>query len=314
MLYLDRTFYLETFSTLQHQAMKNNDIKSDAARFLAQKLERDERLWTLASGLSSADIPEEPVESGSSSKSGQVNSPMEAIKRGMQEAKEGRFLDRTASESGGTSNMERGAPEPVAVIPVLGEIEDPFPDYNDISDFEKAISGCMKCPLGSTRNSFVYGAGDPHADLVLIGEAPGAEEDKRGEPFVGRAGKLLDQILAAVELKRGEGVFIGNILKCRPPGNRDPLPSEVEQCEPHLVKQLQLIQPKLIMALGRIAAQTLLRTTAPLSKLRGQVHDYHGIPLMVTFHPAALLRNPNWKRPTWEDVQAMKKLLDEKRA
>ncbi len=238
---------------------------------------------------------------------------MKSMKKGRDQA--GReWAPPSVTEQGKKVEWPHGAPEPEPVIPLPGQVEDPFPDYDDLDAFNEAISGCHKCPLGATRNKFVFGVGDPNADLVLIGEAPGAEEDRLGEPFVGRAGKLLDQILEAVDLKRGDGVYIGNILKCRPPGNRDPIPSEVEQCEPHLVKQLQLLQPKLIVSLGRIAAQTLLRTSAPLSKLRTRVHDYHGIPLMVTFHPAALLRNPQWKRPTWEDVQKMKKLLDELRA
>ncbi len=203
----------------------------------------------------------------------------------------------------------RGAPEPEEVVPVPGQLEDPFPAFQQIEAFQQAIKSCQKCPLSRTRNRLVFGVGDPRADLVLVGEAPGADEDMKGEPFVGRAGQLLDKILAAVEMERGDNVYIANILKCRPPNNRDPLPSEVAECEPHLVKQLQLLQPKLILALGRIAAQTLLKTKDPLSKLRGRLHDYHGVPLMVTFHPAALLRNPQWKRPTWEDVQEMVRIL-----
>ncbi|MCB2210597.1 uracil-DNA glycosylase [bacterium] len=212
------------------------------------------------------------------------------------------------------SQWERGAPDPdYSATEDVFTLTDPFPEYSELDAFNQAIQGCQKCPLGATRQNFVFGVGDPNADLVLVGEAPGAEEDKIGQPFVGRAGKLLDQILAAVDLKRGDGVYICNILKCRPPNNRDPLPSEVHECEPHLLKQLQLLQPKLIVALGRIAAQTLLRTNESLTKLREQDLVYHGIPLIVTYHPAALLRNPNWKRPTWEDVQKMKRMLDEAR-
>jgi DNA polymerase len=156
----------------------------------------------------------------------------------------------------------------------------------------------------------VFGVGNPNADLVLVGEAPGADEDQQGEPFVGRAGQLLNKILEAINFKRDE-VFICNILKCRPPNNRDPLPEEVASCEPYLWKQLELIRPKLILCLGRIAAQVLLKTNGSLSSMRGKVHDYRGIRLMVTYHPAALLRNPNWKRPAWEDVQQVRKLYDE---
>ena len=172
------------------------------------------------------------------------------------------------------------------------------------------IKDCQKCPLGRTRQHLVFGAGNENADIMLIGEAPGADEDRIGEPFVGRAGQLLNKILKAINLNR-EDVFIGNILKCRPPGNRDPLPHEVEQCEPYLMRQLELIQPKLILALGRIAAQTLLKTTQPLGALRGKVHDYHGVKLVVTYHPAALLRYPQYKAGTWEDVQLLRRLYDE---
>jgi DNA polymerase len=145
---------------------------------------------------------------------------------------------------------------------------------------------------------------------VLIGEAPGADEDAQGEPFVGRAGQLLNKILEAIQFKR-EDVYICNILKCRPPNNRDPQPEEIHACEPHLWKQIELIQPKLILCLGRISAQVLLKTNASLTELRAKVHNYRGIPMMVTYHPAALLRNPHWKRPTWEDVQKFRKLYDE---
>lgn len=176
---------------------------------------------------------------------------------------------------------------------------------------ERESCDCLKCPLGETRNRFVFGVGNPDATLMLIGEAPGADEDRLGEPFVGRAGKLLDRILEAIDFAR-EQVYIANILKCRPPGNRDPQPAEVDACEPYLRRQLELIRPVVICALGRVAAQTLLKTKAPLGKLRGGVHHYEGRPLLVTYHPAALLRNPQWKRPTWEDVQMLRKLHDER--
>lgn len=167
----------------------------------------------------------------------------------------------------------------------------------------------MKCPLGKTRTKFVFGVGNPDADIMLIGEAPGADEDRQGEPFVGRAGQLLNKILEAVGLTREE-VYICNILKCRPPGNRDPQPPEVEQCEPYLHKQIDLVKPRIILALGRIAGQTLLRTGDPLGSLRSQVHDYLGIPMIIVYHPAALLRNPNFKKTMWEDMKAFKHYYD----
>lgn len=194
------------------------------------------------------------------------------------------------------------------------ESEEPTGDdweiASTLAELNPLICECQKCPLGQTRTNFVFGVGNPDAQAVLIGEAPGADEDLKGEPFVGRAGQLLTKILEAINFKR-EDVFICNILKCRPPGNRDPLSSEVEQCEPYLHKQLEIIKPKIILALGRIAAQTLLRTNDSLSRLRERTHIYQGIPLIATFHPAAILRNPNWKRPTWDDVQKFRRLYDE---
>ncbi len=179
----------------------------------------------------------------------------------------------------------------------------------NLLELKELIKDCKKCPLWKTRTSFVFGEGNPKAKLVVIGEAPGADEDEQGKPFVGRAGKLLTEILKAVDFTREE-VFICNILKSRPPNNRNPLPEEIEACEPYLFKQLELIKPKLILCVGTFAAQTLLRSKEPLGKMRGKFHEYQGIPTMVTFHPAALLRNPNWKRPTWEDVQLLRKEYD----
>ncbi len=172
------------------------------------------------------------------------------------------------------------------------------------------ICNCLKCPLGKTRTKFVYGVGNPKAKLLFIGEAPGAQEDLQGEPFVGAAGKLLDKILAAIQLSRQE-VYIANILKCRPPNNRDPQPDEVAACLPYLHEQIRLIQPKLICCLGRIAVQSLLQTTTPLSKLRKSWLNYHGIPMLVTYHPAALLRFPEYKKETWEDMKMLKARYDQ---
>jgi DNA polymerase len=178
------------------------------------------------------------------------------------------------------------------------------PQFASLTEHREKICECRKCPLGQTRNKFVYGVGNPDADIMFIGEAPGADEDRLGEPFVGRAGKLLDKILEAMHFNR-EQVYIANILKCRPPGNRDPQPDEMEQCFPYLREQVRLIKPKLMCALGRIAAQALLRTTTPLGKLRGDWHSYEGVPLLVSYHPAALLRFPKYKRDTWEDMQLL---------
>jgi DNA polymerase len=180
---------------------------------------------------------------------------------------------------------------------------------SSLKSIETAVAKCTRCRLYKTATNPVPGEGNPKAKLVCVGEAPGASEDASGRPFVGQAGQLLTKILAAVDLKR-EDVFICNVLKHRPPGNRNPLPDEVTACSPYLVRQLELIKPKVIVAFGTFAAQTLLETKTPIGKLRGLVHQYHGIPLVVTYHPAALLRNPAWKRPTWEDVKLARRVLD----
>ena len=173
----------------------------------------------------------------------------------------------------------------------------------------EAVRSCTRCPLFQTATNGVPGEGSPQARLVCVGEAPGASEDETGRPFIGAAGQLLTKILAAVELSREE-VFITNVIKHRPPGNRNPAPNEIEACSPYLIRQLELIKPKVIVAFGTFAAQTLLNTKTPIGKLRGEIHRYHGIPLVVTYHPAALLRNPSWKRPTWEDVKLARRILD----
>ena len=173
----------------------------------------------------------------------------------------------------------------------------------------EAVEGCTRCPLYATATHGVPGEGSPDADFVCVGEAPGQNEDQTGRPFVGAAGQLLTKILAAIKLTREE-VFIANVLKHRPPGNRNPAPDEVVACSPYLLRQLELLKPKVIVAFGTFAAQTLLETKTPIGKLRGHVHLYHGTPLVVTYHPAALLRNSAWKRPTWEDVQLARRILD----
>jgi DNA polymerase len=181
--------------------------------------------------------------------------------------------------------------------------------FESLGAIATSVASCTRCPLYSTAKNPVPGEGNPDADLVIVGEAPGATEDEKGVPFVGAAGQLLTKILAAVELRR-EDVFICNVLKHRPPGNRNPMPDEVTACSPYLVRQIELIRPKAILALGTFAAQTLLQTKLAIGKLRSQVHRYYGVPLIVTYHPAALLRNPSWKRPTWEDVQLVRRILD----
>ncbi|HED09434.1 MAG TPA: uracil-DNA glycosylase [Caldithrix abyssi] len=179
-------------------------------------------------------------------------------------------------------------------------------DHPRLKSFYEEIRNCRNCDLSQSRKHFVFGMGNPQADIMFIGEAPGRDEDEQGFPFVGRAGKLLDKMLFALGLKR-EDIYIANVLKCRPPGNRDPLPDEVLQCEPYLQQQLAIIQPRVVVALGRIAAQVLLKSGDSLKILRESEHSYNGIPFIVTYHPAALLRNSGWKALAWHDLKKLKK-------
>ncbi len=178
-----------------------------------------------------------------------------------------------------------------------------------LTELWESMRDCRKCRLGSTRRNLVFGDGNPDAGIMFVGEAPGAEEDMQGLPFVGRAGKLLTRIIEAMGMRR-EDVYIANIIKCRPPKNRDPEPDEVAACEPHLKRQIEIIQPTVICALGRIAGQTLLKTKMSMSNMRGRIFLYNGIKLIVTYHPAAILRNPGWKKPTWEDIKLLRREYD----
>jgi DNA polymerase len=182
------------------------------------------------------------------------------------------------------------------------------PDATPLKAFYSEIKDCKNCSLGKTRTRFVFGVGNPQAELMFIGEAPGRDEDQQGIPFVGRAGQLLTLMLQAIGLLR-EDVFIANVLKCRPPNNRDPLLEEIKECEPYLLKQIELISPRLIVTLGRFASASLLRTNAALGKLREDVYTYNEVPLIVTYHPAALLRNPQLKRQAWEDLKKISAYL-----
>jgi uracil-DNA glycosylase len=192
----------------------------------------------------------------------------------------------------------RKAPQPTPVSSPAGWIE-----------LKQAVPACVSCGLHKSRTQTVFGVGDEKADWMLIGEAPGAEEDRLGDPFVGQAGKLLDNMLAAISLSRSENVYIANVLKCRPPGNRNPEPDEVAKCTPFLKQQIALIKPKLILAMGRFAAQTLLATDASIASLRGKVHSYEGVPLIVTYHPAYLLRTLPDKAKAWADLVFAKKTM-----
>ena len=192
------------------------------------------------------------------------------------------------------------------------EVAEPRRDDIALMDWKQLrakVAGCTDCKLRAGCSQTVFGVGDEKARWLLVGEAPGAEEDRLGEPFVGQAGRLLDNMLAAIELARGRNVYIANVLKCRPPGNRNPEPDEVAKCSPHLRRQIELIQPKIILAMGRFAAQTLLGSDATIASLRGKVHRYMDVPLIVTYHPAYLLRNLPDKAKAWADLLFAKKTI-----
>ncbi len=213
-------------------------------------------------------------------------------------------------------------PEAAAATPVA-RVDTPTPDLfvaptlakvADIDALRAAIGDCMRCRLSGHRTRLVFGVGNPRARLVFVGEAPGRDEDRQGEPFVGRAGQLLTEIITKGMRLQREDVYICNVIKCRPPDNRNPEPDEVATCEPFLIRQLELIGPEVVVALGKFAAQTLLRSKVPITQLRGRWYDYRGMRLMPTFHPAYLLRNPADKRLVWEDIQKVMDVLGIRRA
>jgi DNA polymerase len=224
---------------------------------------------------------------------------------------------RSAGDGAGGAAVVPGQPYPGTETPVglivgaeAGDIfGGPLAHLDTLERIAETVQGCTRCPLFRTATNGVPGEGHPQAELMVVGEAPGADEDASGRPFVGASGQLLTKILAAIKLAR-EDVFIANVVKHRPPGNRNPAPDEVAACSPYLIRQIELVRPKVILTVGNFAAQTLLDTKLGIGKLRGLVHVYHGVPLVATYHPAALLRNPTWKRPTWEDVQLARRLLD----
>ncbi|WP_420634786.1 uracil-DNA glycosylase [Candidatus Palauibacter sp.] len=199
-------------------------------------------------------------------------------------------------------------PTPEAAVPV--EVSEAgIAEAPDLEALAALVAACSRCALHESRRNAVFGEGAADARVVCVGEAPGAREDETGRPFVGRAGNLLDRLLVSIGLPR-TSVYICNVLKSRPPRNRDPLPEEVAACSPYLLRQLALIRPEVIIAFGAFAARTLLETKSALGRLRGRVHRYSGYPVVVTYHPAALLRNPGWIRPTWEDLQIVRRMLD----
>ena len=228
---------------------------------------------------------------------------------GRDAAPAGQSIDAPAAEQRPAQQSAQTPPPPVVGGDADESTDAPAaestnaPADESLAPIEREVSACRKCELHQSRTHTVFGCGNPDADWLFVGEAPGQHEDLQGQPFVGRAGKLLDMMIAALGMER-EQVFIANVLKCRPPGNRDPQPREIEQCEPYLHRQLARIRPKVIVALGRISAQALLKTDEPLGKLRGRVHQYgaDNIPLVATYHPAYLLRSPEQKAKAWEDL------------
>jgi DNA polymerase len=219
------------------------------------------------------------------------------------EAMESRWAGLTHLRSDRTASAE-----PVLAPPSPSSLSSSPP--SSLEEVAAEVAGCRRCPLHEKRNHTVFGEGDPAADLLFVGEGPGADEDRLGRPFVGKAGRLLDDIIEKGMGLRREQVFIANVVKCRPPGNRNPEPVEIAACTPYLHAQIDLIRPKVIVALGKFAAQTLLETKSPISSLRGRFFDYRGIKLMPTFHPSYLLRKPEGKRLAWEDIQQVMRLLN----
>ncbi|MHC4266863.1 MAG: uracil-DNA glycosylase [Planctomycetota bacterium] len=202
-------------------------------------------------------------------------------------------------------NDEVGAEQPDSINnPELSKAE----KVEELKKLEEQVKKCTKCELCNDRTNVVFGTGNPDADLMFVGEAPGYYEDVQGEPFVGRAGQLLTKIIESIDLARSD-VYIANILKCRPPGNRNPNPNEIVLCSPHLIKQIEIIRPKIICALGTFAAQTLLETKEPIGKLRGKFFEYQGTKFLATYHPAYLLRNPNDKKKVWADIKKVRDFL-----
>ncbi len=289
---------------------------SDLARYLAQQAELGGAEIYLPPGGSSFLVPrtevatptiDQPIsEAGMTPR--RMDFPIENEERGTRnEAAE-------PATSAMVAKWRKDAPPipgPGLIIepPARGLADSEIARLETLDAVAEAIRGCKKCVLCQTRTNTVPGEGNPTADLMCIGEGPGATEDETGRPFVGAAGQLLDQILGAIECPRST-VYIANIVKCRPPGNRKPLPDEATSCLPYLNRQIALVKPKVLLALGGTAAEWLLNTKQSLTSLRGKVHRFAGIPLIVTYHPAALLRNPNWKKPTWDDVRIARQLLE----
>ncbi len=239
-----------------------------------------------------------------------MNSPAHQLKNYLEMLKQSGvdFLPKAGSPLS-SSNVLIGNPKSGFPIKAFGNDNDGIVSEKFVK-LKQTVHNCTKCSeLAAKRKNVVFGSGNPNAKLVFVGEAPGQDEDIQGLPFVGKAGQLLTKIIESIGQSR-ESVFICNVLKCRPPGNRNPIPQEISNCEPYLIDQINLIQPKIICALGTFAAQTLLKTEDKISSLRGRFYDYHGSKLLCTFHPAYLLRNPEEKRKVWEDMKMIRAELE----
>jgi DNA polymerase len=244
-----------------------------------------------------------------------VPTPLSEILSYLSEIGYGDLYLRSAPVGQAATAAPASAPQPSAPPPPLRVVDSPAasgPEAGgrlaEMEALAAAVAGCTRCRLAEGRKNVVFGSGNPDADLMLIGEGPGAEEDRQGLPFVGPAGELLTKIIQAIDMQRDD-VYIANVVKCRPPGNRDPQPDEVQACRGYLEKQISLVQPRVLVALGRTAAQALLGNESPIGQLRGRWYQAFGKPAMVTYHPAALLRNQALKRPTWEDMQQVRDRL-----
>jgi uracil-DNA glycosylase family 4 len=276
----------------------SDDLAADLVLYLEQQQQRG-ITWMIEE---SVDV--EPLAPAQLAAPAPATAAGEDAKRAREEAFLRECTDFVADSLAAIEQTRQASAAPVAVA------DKPVADKAAaLAALAAEVTTCTKCALHGGRTQTVFGSGSADADLVLVGEAPGRDEDLQGQPFVGASGQLLTRILAAVELGRDD-VYICNILKCRPPNNRDPQADEVVQCEPHLGQQLAILEPRLILCLGRIAAQTLLGTKASLSSLRRTVHVYRGLPVMATYHPAALLRDAKYKRDTWDDFRKVRALLD----
>ncbi len=289
-----------------------------AGRFVSQREELGDRMWP-SPPLGALDVrPSQPADTTSR------KSPTQPMASAGDEAKDTPPPKREPAPDPEPDVQPVPTPgEVVSEVPIeydasadqrLPDLPDTIPDPAiwgglSLESFGEAISGCARCDLGKARQHFVFGVGNPDADIFFIGEAPGADEDAQGIPFVGRAGQLLTRMIDAMKLSRDD-VYIANILKCRPPNNRNPLPTEIRTCMPYLEHQIRLVKPRFVCALGRVAAQTLLETSEGLSRLRGRWHQWMGVRVIVTYHPAALLRNPAWKRDAWDDLKLLRYELD----